>query len=113
MNIIKTNNTGACPPIQTWNHEEIPDGYAVWPDTVDTADFYTYNGFVSLTVETVEDVPTVTGYTPNTEAWEAWKATLTPEPEPIPTIEERVDTLETDTAELHEALNMILTGVTE
>lgn len=93
MHIIKTNNTGACPPIQTWNHAEIPDGYAVWPDTVDTADFYTYNGFVSLTVETVDDVPTVTSYTPNVEAWDAWKASLLPIPDPEPTDTEVLNTL--------------------
>lgn len=42
-----------------------------------------------------------------------------PKPEPEPTLEERVETLEnskaeqTDVDELHEALNMILDGVTE
>lgn len=42
-----------------------------------------------------------------------------PEPEPEPTLEDRVSTLETSKAdqtsvdELNEALNMILTGVTE
>lgn len=36
-----------------------------------------------------------------------------PEQEPLPTLDERVTTLEGDTAELHEALDMILTGVTE
>ena len=33
--------------------------------------------------------------------------------EPAPTLDERVGNLEEDTAELHEALDMILTGVTE
>lgn len=36
-----------------------------------------------------------------------------PPPEPEPTLDERVTTLEGDTADLHEALDMILTGVTE
>lgn len=42
-----------------------------------------------------------------------------PEPEPEPTLEERVEAMETgkaeqaDVDELHEALDMILTGVTE
>lgn len=35
-----------------------------------------------------------------------------PPPDP-PTLEDRVSTLETETADLNEALNMILTGVTE
>ena len=93
MHIIKTNNAGACPPIQTWNNAEIPENYAVWPDTLDTTDFYSYNGFVYLTVETVEDVPTVTSYTPNVEAWEAWKESLPPAPEPEPTDTEVLNTL--------------------
>lgn len=71
-----------------------------------------YNGFVTITSSEeviVEDfTKTVYEVTPNLEAWEAWKATLPPDPEPEPaqTLEERVN-------ELDEALNMILTGVTE
>ena len=36
-----------------------------------------------------------------------------PVPAPAPTLEDRVDTLEVDTADLAEALNMILEGVVE
>lgn len=36
-----------------------------------------------------------------------------PQPEPTPTIEERVNTLELDSAETREALELILSGVTE
>ena len=39
-------------------------------------------------------------------------ATYNPPPDP-PTLEDRVGNLETSTTELQEALNMILTGVTE
>lgn len=53
-------------------------------------------------------------------AWEAeHPAPEVPEPEPTPTLEERVSAVETrkaeqsDVDELNEALNMILTGVTE
>ena len=35
-----------------------------------------------------------------------------PEPEPVLTLEDRVTSLEGDTEELHEALDMILTGYT-
>lgn len=95
MNIIFTTSSasGAYSTIQSWNRPVPPEGYAVWPDTVDTADFYNYNGFVNLTVETVDDVPTVTSYTPNVEAWEAWKASLPPDPEPEPTDTEVLNTL--------------------
>lgn len=85
-----------------------------------------YNGFVVITsqeepVDPEDESITQTVYTvePNTEAWEAWKASLPPEPEPVPTLEERVSAVETgkaeqsDVDELNEALNMILTGVTE
>lgn len=35
------------------------------------------------------------------------------QPEPAPTLESRVDTLESDSTEMREALDMILSGVTE
>lgn len=61
--------------------------------------FFQYSGFVTLG----EDG----SVTPNTQAWEAWKAALPQEePESAPTVEERV-------AQLEEALDMLLTGVTE
>ena len=82
-----------------------------------------YNGYVTITSseETIVDEFTRTVYTvePDLEAWEAWKESLPPEPEPTPTLEERVSAVETgkaeqsDVDELNEALNMILTGVTE
>lgn len=82
-----------------------------------------HNGFVSIasSEEEYEEGFSRTVYTvtPNTDAWEAWKAEQPPEPEPVPTLEERVATMETgkaeqsDVDELNEALNMILTGVTE
>ena len=66
--------------------------------------FKQYNGFV--VVSQGKNGETVV--TPNTEAWEAWKGAEAAKPVPAvtPTLEERVD-------ELDEALNMILTGVTE
>lgn len=58
-----------------------------------------YNGFVTITAseETIVDDFTKTVYevTPNTKAWEEWKASLPPEPEPEPSVEERVTNLET------------------
>lgn len=55
-----------------------------------------YNGFVTITREPDEAVQgsSVT-VEPNTEAWEAWKESLPPEPEPTPSVEERVTNLET------------------
>lgn len=71
--------------IQSWDEATPPAGCAVWPDSLDTTDYYAYNGFVTLTVEQVDGVDTVTKYEPNVEAWEAWKATLPPDPpEPEP-----------------------------
>lgn len=69
---------GAYPPIQDWGGLVAPEGYYKWPDTLDTAEFYQYNGFVTLTV--VRGM--VQSYDPNTEAWEAWKESLPPDPEP-------------------------------
>ena len=75
------------------------------------------NGFVTITREPDPEIEesSVT-VTPNLEAWEAWKAEQTEEPEepgePAPTLDQRVTTLEADTAELGEALDLILTGYT-
>jgi len=47
----------------------------------------------------VDGVPTVISYAPDMEAWEDWLASLPPEPEPEPTTEERLDTLEAEKAD--------------
>ena len=70
-------SNGAYPALQDWSGLVAPAGYYKWTDGLETAEFYQYNGFVTLTV--VRGM--VQSYEPNTEAWEAWKATL-PEPEP-------------------------------
>lgn len=64
------SQNGSYPPIQQWPGLTPPDGYDVWPEELDTADFYAYNGFVILTV--VRGV--VSSYQPNTKAWESWQA---------------------------------------
>ena len=80
MFIIKSEpfENGGYPPIQSWSNVELPDGYYVVSEELDTAVFYEYNGFVFLTI----DGNTVTKFTPNTEAWEDWKASLPEPPEP-------------------------------
>ena len=98
--------------MQTWEvSAPIPETHAVWSDTLDTADFYAYNGFVVLTIETIDGVDTVTAYEPNVEAWEAWKASL-PEPEPPePQIsDDEAVAIITDTLTTSEALNIITGG---
>lgn len=82
------NPSGAYPPIQDGNISAVPEGMAIWPDSLDTADFYAHNGFVTLTVEQVDGVPTVISYAPDMEAWEGWRASLPTEPEPEATTEE-------------------------
>lgn len=72
------SQNGSYPPIQPWPGLVPPDGYDVWPEELDTADFYAYNGFVILSVVR----GTVSSYQPNTEAWESWQASRPPEPEP-------------------------------
>ena len=59
-----------------------------------------YNGFVTITNEPDEDIEgsSVT-VIPDLEAWEEWKASLPPEPEPEPSVEERVTNLETAIAD--------------
>lgn len=78
MRIIRTtpDANGAYPALQYWPNGVIPEGYAQWPDSLNTEDFDTHNGFVVLTVARGR----VVSYEVNTEAWEAW--TPAPEPEP-------------------------------
>lgn len=84
-------------------HGVLPEGWAIIPDGMETPNF----PFGEVTVEEIDGVMTVTH----------WYPLPIPEPEPIPdpepTIEERVTTLEESSVELTEALEMILTGVTE
>ena len=94
MNIIymTPNESGAYPPIQSWNRNTPPNGYAVVPLAVDTAPFYECGGFVALTVEN----GVVTGMAGDTAAYNAWKeAHPEPEPEPEPDdLTARVEALE-------------------
>ena len=62
--------SGAFPPLQHWGGLTPPAGFDVWPEELDTADFYAYNGFVVLTVVR----GTVVSCTPNLPAFEAWQA---------------------------------------
>ena len=115
------NPSGAYPPIQEGNYSSVPEGMAVWPDTLPTDDFYAYHGCVTLVVEQVatvvgqqeavvppetEDgepttvmqdvtvmIPTVTACTPNTVAREEWRASL---PEPAEAVDEPTAQDDTD-----------------
>lgn len=79
--------------------QNVPKGMALWPENLDTGDFYEHNGFVSLTLEEIEGISVVTGYVPNIEAWEAWKASLPPlGPGPEPEPEEPVTWTDLDAA---------------
>lgn len=77
MRIIRTtpDSNGAYPPPQAWTGR-VPEGYAVWPDSLSAEEFEQHNGFVVLTVLRGR----VASYEVNQEAWEAW--TPAPEPEP-------------------------------
>lgn len=81
----------------------LPDGWAIIPDGMELENF----PFGNVTVEEINGVMTVTSWTPGT------LPEPEPEPEPTPTLDERVTTLETSSAEMSEALDMILSGVTE
>ena len=114
MNIIfkEPYENGGYSNMQTWEvSAPIPETHALWPDTLDTDDYYAYNGFVVLTIETIDGVDTVTAYEPNVEAWEAWKASL-PDPEPPePQIsDDEAIAIITDTLTTSEALNIITGG---
>ena len=84
----------------------VPEGWALIPDGMEIPDTFP---FVDIQVDGQTVTSMTAGIVPEPE----------PEPEPEATLEDRVSTLETSKAdqtsvdELNEALNMILTGVTE
>ena len=75
MRIIRNtpDSNGAYPPPQAWSGR-VPEGYAVWPDSLSTEEFEQHNGFVVLTIHR----GWVAGYEINQEAWEP-----APEPEGV------------------------------
>ena len=91
---------------QSGTFRAIPDGWAEVPSSIEILDTFP---FVDIEVENGVVTSMTAGVVPEPE----------PEPEPEPTLDERVTSLETTKAdqasvdELNEALNMILTGVTE
>lgn len=91
---------------QTCNLSTVPEGWAVVPDSIEVPATFP---FVDIEVDGQAVTSMTAGTVPEPE----------PEPEPEPTLEERVSAVETgkaeqsDVDELNEALNMILTGVTE
>ena len=95
--------------ILSWK-QEIPDGWAVIPDDIETTNY----PFGDIDVDSIDGVMTVIRWTPA----EMPEPEPPPAPEPEPTLDERVTSLETEKAnqtdvdELNEALNMILTGYT-
>lgn len=80
----------------------VPAGWAVVPDGMEIPNTFPY---VSIQV----DGKTVTAMTAGTVPAPA----PDPTPDPAPTIDQRVASLEESNAELTEALNLILLGVTE
>lgn len=85
-------------------HGVLPEGWAVSREDVATLINFPFG---DVTAEEIDGLMTMTSWTPG----------VIPEPEPepeaAPTIEERVTTLEESNAEMTEALEMILAGVTE
>lgn len=136
MKFIKKtpNPSGAYPLIQSAMVQNVPAGCAQWPEDLSDAEFYSYNGYVKLTIEPVTVVvgqesvkvdgseqlrdvtvmvDTVTACEPDVAAWEAWKATLPepePDPEPEPTAEEKIAALEAQVAEQQKLINILAGG---
>ena len=107
MNIIPItpNTDGSYRQIQSdWPAgTPVPSTHAVWPDELDTTDFYACGGFGSLTVEG----QTVTAFTPNEEAYEEWKTEHPETTTAQPTQEERLAALESA------MLTMMMGGITD
>ena len=93
MNIIRKqpNESGAYPPIQSWDRVYAPEKFYEVADGVELS----CGGFGTLTI--VDNI--VTGFTGDETAWNAWQAEHQP-PTPPPTSEERISALETLVLEL-------------
>ena len=85
-------------------HGVLPEGWAVIPTDMECENF----PFGEVEVENVGGVMTVTKWTPGEIPVEEPDET-----EPVPTLSERVTVLEESNAEMSEALDLILSGVTE
>ena len=83
-------------------HGNLPEGWALLP-TDELENF----PFGEVEVDTVDGLPTVVKWTPGEMPEPA------PETDPVPTLGDRVTTLEASNAELTEALDLLLSGVTE
>lgn len=90
---------------QTYNGV-LPGGWALVREDVSTLENFPFG---EVSAEEVDGVMTMT----------VWKPLPMPEPEPLPepdpapTLDERVQTLEDSSAEMSEALDLLLSGVTE
>lgn len=104
---LSKNEDGSYPPIQKVTHNKVLPLTAKFPEMFYNI-FYQSGkraaGFVDLTM----DGNTITNVTWNEEAYQAWCEANPEQPEPEP--EEPIDTRVSD---LEEALDVILTGVTE
>lgn len=85
-------------------HGKLPEGWAIVPADVELLENFPFG---EVEVEEIDGVMTVVKWTPG--------ALPEPEPEtePAPTLDDRVATLETNSAEMAEALDLLLSGVTE
>lgn len=73
MKILKISALadGSRPPIQSWDGDTLPEGYAWVPKELDDGRFEVANGFVTVAVD---ENDTITAMTENTAAREAWLA---------------------------------------
>lgn len=89
-------------------HGKLPEGWAVVPADIEMLENFPFG---EVEVEEIDGVPTVVKWTPGTlpEPDQGTEQTA----EPAPTLDDRVATLETNSAEMAEALDLLLSGVTE
>ena len=92
MRILKKTAAadGSRPPIQSWDGDELPEGYARVPEQLDDGRFEAANGFVTVTVD---GDGTVTAMEENTAARAAWLAGRGGEEPPISPAETALELL--------------------
>ena len=106
---IDVSEDGSRPPIQSWDRDTMPEGYAWVPEALDDGRFEAANGFVTMTVD---EENTVTAIEENAAARAAWLSNQA-QKDNRPSLSARVAALEADAAQAaldRAALTLLLTG---
>lgn len=106
---IDVSEDGSRPPIQSWDRDTLPDGYAWVPEALDDGRFEAANGFVTATVDGENTVIAMEENAADRASWLSNQA----QKDNRPSLSARVAALEADAEQAaldRAALTLLLTG---